>query len=280
MEAIAVYRILEKDFVIEGMEDIWFKYMGVLDDYICDNFQQRSMGVVCNFADVINKVYTAVFPTYEVMEKVIKDQIKDAMLFVHHPSNWDIRRKPAFYLMNQAQLKIFKERNISVFCFHVPLDNFSQYSTSVTLANQLGIKIIEPFASSRGALNGVIGEVSASSPSELNKNLSYLLGHTTKLYNYGENKIVNKKVGIIAGGGNEIKYIKELMLKGITTFITGITSKSYKEVHQYAKTNKMNLIGGTHYSTEKYSCIKMVDYFIQLGLKSEFIEGIPILEDL
>ncbi|MEM0372684.1 MAG: hypothetical protein QXO69_02485 [archaeon] len=32
------------------------------------------------------------------------------------------------------------------------------------------------------------------------------------------------------------------------------------------------MIGATHYSTEKFSMIKMTEYFKKLGLKSEFVE--------
>ncbi|MTI66995.1 MAG: hypothetical protein FH753_10430 [Firmicutes bacterium] len=93
------------------------------------------------------------------MTQIINDDVENAMLFVHYLSNWDITKKPPFYLMDKEQLEIFKQRNISIFCYHVPLDNFSDYSTSVALAKNLGIKIIESFALSRGAKNGVIGTI-------------------------------------------------------------------------------------------------------------------------
>ncbi|WDV48176.1 Nif3-like dinuclear metal center hexameric protein [Clostridiaceae bacterium M8S5] len=280
MKAKELYMILEEDFVTKAMEDIWFKYMAEIKEFVCNNFQNRSIGVVCDFANEVNKVYTAVFPTYEVMEKVICDNVENAMLFVHHPSNWDIRKSPPFYLMDKNQLEIFKERNISVFCFHVPLDNFSKYSTSVTLANELGINIIESFASSRGAQSGVIGEIKSDNISDLNEMLSHIIKHPTKLYKYGEDIVASKKVGIIAGGGNEVKFVEEMLTKGVSTLITGITSEAFTDVHEFERVNKVNVIGGTHYSTEKFACMRMTDYFSRLGLESEFIEGVPILEDL
>lgn len=280
MKAQVLYKILEEDFVTEKMVDIWFKYMRELDEYICDNFKDRSIGIVCDFTDKIETVYIAVFPTYEVMDKLIRDNVKDAMLFVHHPSNWDIRRSPKFYQMDVNQLKIFRERNISIFCYHVPLDNYSKYSTSVTLADELGMSIIESFASSRGAQSGVIGTVKTDSVSDLNNRLSKVVDHPTKLYQYGDDTIKDRKVGIISGGGNEIRFVKEMLDKGVNVLVTGISCDIYTEVHEYEKENRVNLIGGTHYSTEKFACMKMCHYFNKLGLKSDFIEGKPILEDL
>ena len=92
MRAIELYNYLERDFVFNGLSDDWARFMGEVENYLSMNFKERSMGLVCDFADEINKVYTAVFPTEEIMQKVIDDGITDAMLFLHHPSIWDIRR--------------------------------------------------------------------------------------------------------------------------------------------------------------------------------------------
>ncbi|MTI70546.1 MAG: hypothetical protein FH751_09885 [Firmicutes bacterium] len=280
MKANDLYMILEKDFVNESMSDIWFKYMEELKEYICDNFKTRSMGLVCDFTHYITKVYTAVFPTYQVMSQIIDNNVENAMLFVHHPSNWDITKKTPFYLMDKGQLKIFKQRNISIFCYHVPLDNFSDYSTSVALAKKLGIKITESFALSRGAKNGVIGTIDIDSIEELHKKFSEVIGHQAKLYMYGHKSIKDSKVAVVAGGGNDIRYVKEILDKGVNTLITGISSETYKEVHQYEKEKEINLLGGTHYSTEKFACQSMCEYFRKLGVEAEFIEGVPILEDM
>lgn len=65
------------------MPEVW--------DYLSPNFRERSMGLVCDFAKEIKKVYSAVFPTDKVMQEIIDDGATDAMLFLHHPSIWDIR---------------------------------------------------------------------------------------------------------------------------------------------------------------------------------------------
>jgi hypothetical protein len=40
------------------------------------------------------------------------------------------------------------------------------------------------------------------------------------------------------------------------------------------------VVGATHYSTEKYACMSMVEYFVGLGVEAEFVEGTPRMEDL
>ena len=46
------------------------------------------------------------------------------------------------------------------------------------------------------------------------------------------------------------------------------------------KKHKINLLGGTHYSSEKFASMEMCKYFTGLGLPSEFIDDEPDLYDL
>ena len=282
MRAIELYNHLERDFIFNGLSDDWARFMGEVENYLSMNFKEKSMGLVCDFADEINKVYTAVFPTEEIMQKVIDDGITDAMLFLHHPSIWDIRRTKPFYQMNKALLEKFKQNRISIYNLHVPLDNFSEYSTSKTLADALDIEIEKPFKEYCGSLTGVIGKTKCKTVEELHSKFSKVLGHDTELYLYGDNHIGNGKVAIVAGGGNNKDTVYEMLENNVNVLITGISvnNESYSEVHELEQKNCINVLGGTHYSTEKFACQRMCDYFEKLGLASSFIEGKPVYEDM
>lgn len=282
MRAIELYNHLERDFISNGLSDDWARFMGEVENYLSMNFKVRSMGLVCDFADEINKVYTAVFPTEEIMKKVIDDGITDAMLFLHHPSIWDIRRAKPFYQMNKALLEKFKQNRISIYNLHVPLDNFSEYSTSKTLADALDIEIEKPFKEYCGSLSGVIGKTKCKTVEELHSKFSKVLGHDTKLYLYGDNCIGNGEVAIVAGGGNNKDTVYEMIENNVNILITGISvnNESYSEVHELEQRNGINVLGGTHYSTEKFACQRMCDYFEKLGITSIFIEGKPVYEDM
>ncbi|MBW3019770.1 Nif3-like dinuclear metal center hexameric protein [Candidatus Woesearchaeota archaeon] len=283
MKATKLYSILEKDFITSNMSDNWFEYMGSISEFVCDNFKKRSMGLVCDFTKEINKVYTAVFPSEDVMKKIITDDVTKAMLFVHHPSIWDIRKAPdIFYQMDKKLLQEFKKRNISIYNLHVPLDHFGKYSTSVTLAKALNIKPEKPFAPYFGALCGVFGKSSFDNITDLKNKLEEVVGHKVKLYKYGDDKIKDNKVALIAGGGNDLDMLKEISNENVNTFITGITIKNdfSKKEHSFSKKHKINILGGTHYSTEKFACKEMVKYFKKQGLESEFIDDDPLMEDM
>ncbi len=283
MKASQLYKKLEKDFINSDLSDDWAKYMESVRDFLSDNFKKRSMGLVCDFTKEINKVYTAVFPSSKVMKEILAKKETDIMLFVHHPSIWDIRKAPeVFQQMDRKLLQQFKNRRISIYNLHVPLDNYGKYSTSVSLARVLGIKIKKPFAPYLGALCGVFGKTEFLTIQELREKFESVVEHKIALYQNDIDEIKDKIVAIIAGGGNDINMLNEVAKEGVNTFVTGISilNDHSKAAHDYAKENKINILGGTHYSTEKFACIAMCDYFKKIGLPCEFIEDKPVLEDI
>jgi putative NIF3 family GTP cyclohydrolase 1 type 2 len=257
MKAIQLYKKIEKDFIVSGLSDDWARYMESVQDFLSDNFKKRSMGLVCDFA-------------------------RDIMLFVHHPSIWDIRKAPeAFQQMDKKLLKKFRERRISIYNLHVPLDNFGEYSTGASLAKTLGFKVEKPFARYYGGKDGVICLTNLKNVQEVKKKLEAVLGHKASLYKYGTNKIKDGKIAIITGGGNNVEHLKEVASEAVNTFITGITviNEYSKKAHDYAQKHRINIFGGTHYSTEKFACIAICEYFKKIGLPSKFIEDKPVLRD-
>jgi len=56
---------------------------------------------------------------------------------------------------------------------------------------------------------------------------------------------------------NDEGVVNELIANGLNVLISGLSlNNSYSAAaHQLEEANKINLIGGTHYSSEKYACI-------------------------
>jgi putative NIF3 family GTP cyclohydrolase 1 type 2 len=283
MNARELYKKLDSDFITPGMSDEWVQYMDDITDYLCDNFKKREMGLVCDFSQEITRVYTAVFPSQKVMQKILDDGVEDALLFTHHPSIWDIRKAPeVFYQMDRDLLEKFKKRRISVYTLHVPLDAHGEYSTSNCLANALDIDIEKPFLPYQGVLAGVIGKTKLRTVDEFKKVFQSAVGHDVKLYQYGDKEIKNGRVAVVAGGGNDVNTVQEVLDEDINLIVTGISAKNdhSQKVHDREKEKGINVLGGTHYSTEKFACIAMCDYFRDLGLPTKFVSDTPIFEDL
>lgn len=287
MKATQLYQRLEEFITPEMIEDS-FDYMESVADFVCENFRKRSLGLICDFAAEINKVYTAVFPSREVMQRILDDGTQDAMLYTHHPSTWDIRKTPRFLQMETELLQQFKRKRISIYNHHVPLDDYGEHSTSVTLAKALGIEPETPFASYFGCICGVFGKTDLVTVQDLRNSFQVAVGHEVSLYNYGDNEIKDGTVAVIAGAGmggftgGDAELLGEIVEAGVNTYLTGVAAKydRSEEGHEYAEEHGINILGGTHYSSEKFACISMVDYFAEMGLPTEFIEEMPVLEDM
>ncbi len=283
MNAEELYQKLDKDFEVEKLTDDW-KEMD-FNECISENFKKRYMGLVLDNSKEIKKVYTAVFPEEKILNKIFDSGRKDVLLFTHHPMGWDITAEKIFKDIRQEYLKKLKENRISLYTLHVPLDKNGQYSTTENFAKAIGVIKKDEFCEYFGVKVGVIGNTNYKNVADLAKKIELTVGHKIKLWNYGAQKIKDQKVALVAGGGNSAETIKESADRGINTFITGITkpNKNYLpslEAHNSAKENKINIIGATHYSTEKFACMAMVEYFKKLGLPAGFIEGEPDMNDL
>ncbi len=284
MRASELFERLDKDFDIEGMRDDW-SFMD-LNDYVAPNFKSKYMGLVLDNAKNIEKVYTAAFPDKEIIEKVLEANEHDILLFSHHAMGYkgDTEGFP-FYNIPLDYLDEMKRRHIAFYILHAPLDKNGKYSTSVSLANALKLEIVDEFCQCDNIKVGVICNTTIKSVLDFSQYINKVIGHEVKLRNYGEPDIRGGKVAIAAGGGSYPFVAAELAGLGINLYLTGFTkSLQYfeptMEFHKIAKDNLINVIGATHYSTEKYACISMVDYFSKLGIPAEFLEGRYYLEDL
>lgn len=284
MNAKELYQKLETDFELANCRDDW-KEMD-FNEFVTENFKGRQMGLVLDNTEEIKKVYTAVFPSDKVLQEILATSEKNILLFTHHPMVWDTNLSGfPFKNINLELLSKLKENNISLYTLHVPLDKNGEYSTTVNYAKALGISWEESFAEYFGVQAGVIGKCSCQTIEELAEKAKALMGHEIRLFSYGEKDIKDQKIAVVAGGGNDASIIKELITGGIKNFVTGVVRKSMGyppaiEFDRLAKENKINVIGATHYSTEKFACIAITKYFEKLGFSAKFIKDDPDFGDL
>ena len=280
MRAEKLYIQLDIDFELDSCKDDW----AAMDynEFISENFKNRYMGILLDNSVEIDSVYTAVFPSNKVLNEILELNKENILLFTHHAMTWDIRNTPVFQNIDRELLLKLKHKKISIYTLHVPLDKNGKYGTTSNLAKALEIAPEGEFYEYFGVRVGVIGRTELNTPEELANKLSTVVGHKTKLWKYGSDDIIEHRVALVAGGGNTLEGIEQIIELGINTYVTGITAHNEfsKEVHEFEKKHEINIIGGTHYSTEKFACISMCNYFEDMGLSCEFIEDNPVLEDV
>lgn len=284
MEARKLYGILDQDFEIHKLKDDW-SFMKS-SEYIAPGFRERHMGLLLDNADEITKVYTATIPDLGVLDKLFRTNERDILLFSHHAMGYDptLTGFP-FYDIPEDYLSRLKQQRISCYVLHTPLDKNGPYSTSVSLARHLDLEIVGEFCEYQGIKCGLVCRTKHLSPEELAADIESRIGHEVSLIRHGENRIDKGLLALAAGGGNVDFAAREIARLGINLYVTGCTRtdpsfEPVAEFHRIVKEEEINVIGATHYSTEKYACMAMVEYFKRLALPAEFLEGRYYLEDL
>lgn len=285
MKAKAIYEKLDIDFEIVKYKDEWG--IGLEDnEFVNPGFKERYIGVMLDNSDEIQKVYTSTFPDNIIIQKILNCNETDILLFSHHAMGYDPTLEGfPFYNMPVEYLKELKARNISFYVLHIPLDKNGDYSTSMSLARVLQLPVESEFCEYLGCKVGVICKTDFTNIKDFALYVKKTVGHDVKIRQYGDDVIKEKRVAIAAGGGCIDFVGRELSELGVNAYLTGLTKpipsfEPCMEFHRIARENKINVVGATHYSTEKYACMAMVDYFVGLDVEAEFIEGTPFMEDL
>lgn len=242
-----------------------------------------AMGLQFDHTDVVNKVYTAAFVSDEVMDQLEARNAADCLLFTHHPvpQKKDLTKDsppPSPQLI--ARLKA---RRISVFNYHIPLDRVSRWSPGTNLAKALSLMPYAEFYEQNLVRMGLLCHSPYETLSQLTAAAEQAFGHKVKAYPYGGEVLKDGKVAIMGGGASNPNIYAQLREQGINVFLTGMTAQHIPWAarnHEEARKNAVSLVGGTHYSTEKYAVMEMVKFFENLGLESEFLPETPNFEEL
>ena len=242
-----------------------------------------SKGLQHDNTDTVRFVYTSTFTGPEVFDFLKKEDARECLLFTHHPipQRQGINAPPA--AISESELCFLKENKISLFTYHIPLDKNGLYSPSNCLAAALSAEPYGEFYFQDNVFMGVLCRSEHKITDELLAALEGAIGHKGKLYPYGDKELENGSFAVMAGGASDESIYAELRQDGVNTLVTGMTNPSIewlKPVHAEARKNKVNLIGATHYSSEKFSLISITGFFEDCGLPSRFIPETPRLEEL
>jgi putative NIF3 family GTP cyclohydrolase 1 type 2 len=155
-----------------------------------------------------------------------------------------------------------------------------QIPTAYAFAKLIKLKVEKEFGeeseNNPDILIGVIGKVNERKISQLTKRLNSILDYSVKVRKKSDEV---GKIAIVTGGGFVPRLVQEAKDFGASTYITGIITPNDSEYSKqnYGKNlseiNKigLNIIGCSHYLTEKWAMQYSIPYFSRI-YKAEFIE--------
>ncbi|MDD5145614.1 MAG: Nif3-like dinuclear metal center hexameric protein [Candidatus Pacebacteria bacterium] len=249
-------------------------------DYFMKDFLTSFHGLMIKNSEYANKVYLAVFLSKEILDKIFLRNENDILIFSHHPMDMESSNR-GFLPLEEKYFWEMQRRRISVYILHTPLDIHKIISTSRSIAKALKLKDVHEYSKCSVGYAGIYGTLN-------NKvHLDNFINTLKNIFNINEVHYSQKfpsvsKIGIIAGGGAEVEYMKETIGLGCDTYLSGDylnkvktenSIRRRKEFEDIRDSLNINLIECSHYATERLVLInEMQDYFQELGLVAEFID--------
>jgi len=195
----------------------------------------------------VSKIGAAVDAGYGPCQEAIAKGID--FLITHHGLFWR-DNKPITGPLYQ-KYKTIMEGNLAVYGSHLPLDCHREIGNNVTIAEKLGLNIVDWFLEYEGNMIGVIAE-GVTSRKALVAKLEILFPDTVKKIECGSDNI--KRIGICSGSGD--LSVDQLLKHGVDTFITGELRQ-----HQFTVAQELglNLYPCGHYHTEVFGVCRLAE---------------------
>jgi putative NIF3 family GTP cyclohydrolase 1 type 2 len=253
-----------------------------------DDFTDRFNGLMINGEKPIKKIVCCVFFNNEIARKVLEMEEDGIMIFAHHPVQMECgdpegEKGRGFLPIDPGLLNRLKERGVSVYTCHAPLDAGSKsgLGTAEAYVKRLGLTLIEQYYPYAHGYAGRLCQLphtimTSALISRLQEmiNLPYV-----DLQGVEEREI--SKVVILPGGGGSYDDIKGAEDKGADCIITGeVTAKIDGErgdkesalLDDYYPNATISAIGLSHAGSEFLVMYDIVKWMKEnIGIEAEVL---------
>ncbi|MFC7442939.1 Nif3-like dinuclear metal center hexameric protein [Laceyella putida] len=226
-------------------------------------FTQLFNGLMVQGEEQIHTIFLAVFPTHDVLQRFIDAGEPGDLLFMHHPLVMECgdprgRWGRGFVPIDEIYIQQIKDKGLSIYTCHVPLDVHPQVSTSLAIAESLSASIAGSFCATEHGAFGYIANIPACSTDDLIREACALFQIPYADFEGPQHDRVDK-VAIIAGCGDKVAWMKEAESKGAKAYLTGeihchvdndYGRTRYRQMMEYVADTSMSLIGVSHAASE------------------------------
>jgi putative NIF3 family GTP cyclohydrolase 1 type 2 len=234
-------------------------YLGTgirLETHFESAFLESFHGLMMRNGRDVERVYTAVFLSDEIVGKVVARPGKDALLICHHPLVMETSDR-GFLPLSRESLAAAGASGLSVYILHTPLDVHGWVSTSRALARELGLTELKVYAEVPGGYAGVYGNL----PEAIR--FDVLLRRVRRASGVPDphficNHETVQTIGVVAGGVG-VEDIQEAAELGCDAMVTGTyynlvqneIGRRYRDEFDAIRDSlEISLIECSHYASE------------------------------
>ena len=206
----------------------------------------------------VNKIVSGVSANLELIELAIEE--KADAIFVHHGIFWDNEPK-TITGAKRHKVSLLLDHNISLFGFHLPLDDHYEVGNNVELGRRLGIKNMQQVADTllwQGELK--------TSISDFSKLIEEKLDRSPQVFGAQQDEI--HKIAWCTGGAQG--FIDDAINLNVDLYLSGEVSEKTPAA---AKESNIAYIAAGHHATERYGIQALCRHLCsKFTLQHQYIE--------
>lgn len=258
-----------------------YDYREVFEAQFCDKYN----GLMLNAGEDVKRVFCSAFATPDVMRSMLDSGTTDALLFLHHPLDMEVCGA-GFLPIPWSVLAELKKRRVSVYSCHAPLDCHDEIGTNTAIVQALDVSVEKSYIEYGIGYAGRIGTIERDETPSLLKKIREIFG-VSRLEVGGCLNAEVERVAIVAGGGDELEYLKQAHDNSCDMYLSGEWYPRYtpgddkekervvrtkEDVSEFSRNTRMILVGVSHAASE-YLVMKtqMKNYFEEKGLPTTSI---------
>jgi putative NIF3 family GTP cyclohydrolase 1 type 2 len=231
--------------------------------YFEPEFQARFNGLMIRGAAQVGTVFCAVFPSEDVLDRFFAAAQPGDLFLSHHALDMrmgDPRRKTKtapFLPIAEEQLRSFREKGLSYYSSHIPMDLNPTVGTVAALIELLDARVVDRFLTDEYGSYGAICEIEPISSDALAERLRHA-HEIPYVESFGPKYQEITRIAAITGCTRVASY-REAERKGAQAYLAGeirnhidndIGRSRDAEVMEYAQTTAMSFIGTSHAASE------------------------------
>lgn len=248
--------------------------------YAEPGYEGRWNGLMVRGGDEVESVVTCVFPS----DRIVAELEPNTLLFSEHPL--DFADAPGFLPLARQSFEAMRERRISFYHAHAPLDMHPEVSPSRLCAQGVGLEHLEEYFPIADGIPGgaaIVGD-SRLTIEGLADAFRAFLGPEILVHVLTRPRQVAGRVAVVAGGGAQREILEASLERGCETYVTGNAATNCRLEHvqeqvrdfrSLAEERGIALLDAMHYGMEKPPQLAMVGWFTKRGLPAEFVPDGP-----
>jgi len=247
--------------------------------YCEPEFLEQFNGLMFRGSPDVQRVWTSVFLSDEVVDRLLTRGEGNCLLVTHHPLVMETHDR-GFLPLSPASLEGLKANGISVYSAHNPLDAHPRVSTAQALAREIGVRPLGTFYAAPGGDAGLFGQLSRS------EGWHHFVRRTADIIGVREIHCLQKheavwNVAVIPGGTN-VRGVEEATDLGCEVLFTGTylnqvkndIGQRHRDAFEALRPRlQISLVECSHYASE--AVVMRVDMVAwcheRFGLPSSFV---------